>query len=1017
MIKPAASSPANRVRVAVRCRPPFEEEGQGATAVRIMRPPSTGGPVTSLPRTLQIDISSEKCREFSFDAVFGAEATNNDVYDVVAGPIVDGVMKGVNGTVMAYGQTGSGKTHSLGILTRVAGESGIIPRSLSHIFGYISAAQASSISGENTSSSVPTFTVTMSFLQIYLDTVQDLLAPNGIAPQMHGLVHVQSGTTAAAASAIGGGVPSTPAGNSSQQDASFLLNVSSTGPSSRGFGSAARGRGGNGGSVNSSDEVPGAFSAINNTPNSGHLSAQINGLHVREDPARGFYVENLSEFQVSSFAQAIMLLNCGLENRILGQTRMNATSSRSHTALIVRVEAREPLLANGKSDANNGGFVTRRSQLMLCDLAGSERVRRTSSRGARLEEARAINVSLHTLGQVITALSVVSQQQQHHLAGGGGGVAPPKVHVPWRDSKLTRLLYGNLGGSSNTFLLATIGPSVINTNETLSTLLFASRCMRVSSTPVATLTHTQLDYADLAARLQARLSGLDAQHAVEVSSLQSRFESQIQTLRARLDEAASAKASALSAAADAQAALKNAGTCTTSVANFRTAVSSPGMIDNVNVSLFSDGGTGGVFGDSASTSCAESLYTMLCSLHDASIEAMINNSKRTAKHRSAWARAIGKAHSEENDLESARASGKAPLPVDQLAMVKQLANSADDQLDVPLPAPYESPFGAKYTSPATVMQSVNSRHNFGSSETEEMSFPTEIQQHPLFSSFDSPSMLQSYCTSLATACSLNIKRLDDHFLAKDQRFDEVKKHLAAAETALRVRDEDVQSQRYVLKYLVDATSSLRKQLNESRSAGGRGDSATKSNSDGTYTNASSSSSVFDDENSFGERSGASASALLLDLSAEGIGVNIIPTTSDSSMISSGSNNGAGAMNLSSISSQLKTNSLPPRPPLPSSAPGRPPRPPPTASTLPLISSTSNSSSDDDDVVGGDRIERIVSHRLVEERGVMTLLLKVHWEGSTSADDEWFPRADLIIDFPEAVEDYERLMKQSHGKLS
>ena len=79
-------APANRVRVAVRCRPPFEEEGQGATAVRIVRPPPTGS-VISLPRTLQIDISSEKCREFSFDAVFGAEASNNEVYDVVAGPI------------------------------------------------------------------------------------------------------------------------------------------------------------------------------------------------------------------------------------------------------------------------------------------------------------------------------------------------------------------------------------------------------------------------------------------------------------------------------------------------------------------------------------------------------------------------------------------------------------------------------------------------------------------------------------------------------------------------------------------------------------------------------------------------------------------------------------------------------------------------------------------------------------------------------------------------------------------
>ena len=86
-----------------------------------------------------------------------------------------------------------------------------------------------------------------------------------------------------------------------------------------------------------------------------------------------------------------------------------------------------------------------------CDLAGSERVRRTSSKGTRLEEARAINASLHTLGQVIAALSVVSMAPP-----GGGG--KPLPHVPWRDSKLTRLLFGNLGGAANTYLLATVGP-------------------------------------------------------------------------------------------------------------------------------------------------------------------------------------------------------------------------------------------------------------------------------------------------------------------------------------------------------------------------------------------------------------------------------------------------------------------------------------------------------------------------------------------------------------------------------
>lgn len=152
---------ANRVKVAVRCRPPFEEEGS-ESAVQIV--PSAKP--DALPSTMHLDVG-DKRREFNFDVVFGPETGNSAVYDVVAGPVVDGVMKGVNGTVMAYGQTGSGKTHSLGILTRVSGESGIIPRALSHIFGYIAQANAANAAGTAAGADKgTTYGVTCSFLQV-----------------------------------------------------------------------------------------------------------------------------------------------------------------------------------------------------------------------------------------------------------------------------------------------------------------------------------------------------------------------------------------------------------------------------------------------------------------------------------------------------------------------------------------------------------------------------------------------------------------------------------------------------------------------------------------------------------------------------------------------------------------------------------------------------------------------------------------------------------------------------------
>lgn len=145
---------------------------------------------------------------------------------------------------------------------------------------------------------------------------------------------------------------------------------------------------------------------------------------------------------------------------------MNSTSSRSHTVLTIAIEQRGDLAASD-DNPENGSLLRRRahgsarilySKLLMVDLAGSERVRKTISKGTRLDEAKSINTSLSALGNVIAALAESNT-----------------AHVPYRDSKLTRILNDSLGGTASTSLIATVGPSPSNYNETLSTLQFASR--------------------------------------------------------------------------------------------------------------------------------------------------------------------------------------------------------------------------------------------------------------------------------------------------------------------------------------------------------------------------------------------------------------------------------------------------------------------------------------------------------------------------------------------------------------
>eukprot|EP01028_Stygiella_incarcerata_P011838 TRINITY_DN69214_c0_g1_i1.p1 TRINITY_DN69214_c0_g1~~TRINITY_DN69214_c0_g1_i1.p1 ORF type:complete len:797 (+),score=190.93 TRINITY_DN69214_c0_g1_i1:421-2811(+) len=317
-------------------------------------------------------IPSSEAREFEFDTAFGPESTQEDVYRTIAEPLVDGFLAGYNGTLFAYGQTGTGKTFTMGILDRVSMKTGgLVPSSLRHVFGSLQ------------ESTQRNFKVTMNFLQIYMENIQDLLNPSSGRPVV-----------------------------------------------------------------------------------------------LREKPGHGFYAEGHEEVEVFCIEDAVELINNGLENRVMAPTLMNATSSRSHTVITITL----------KKEVSPAKTIV--SRFRLVDLAGSERVRKTKSSGARLEEAKSINQSLSCLGNVIGALT-----------------NPDAVHIPYRDSKLTRLCQDSLGGNSNTFLLATVGPSPNSFQETLSTLLFAQRCMQVKSYAVV---NAEINFQELCLHYEAEIEQLKA---------------------------------------------------------------------------------------------------------------------------------------------------------------------------------------------------------------------------------------------------------------------------------------------------------------------------------------------------------------------------------------------------------------------------------------------------------------------------------------------------------------------------
>ncbi|KAE9357798.1 hypothetical protein PR003_g1605 [Phytophthora rubi] len=250
---------------------------------------------------------------------------------------------------------------------------------------------------------------------------------------------------------------------------------------------------------------------------SGNGKKNKGGLEIKEHSVLGIYVKDLQERVVETREEIVELMTLGAQSRTVGYTQMNAESSRSHSIFTIKIHQKDA------DDETKSVFA----KINLVDLAGSERAASTGAQGDRLREGANINKSLSALGNVINALVEASR-------------ASKKVFIPYRNSKLTRVLQESLGGNSLCSMLATLSPANINFPETLSTLKYASRAKSIKVNAKKNEASSQISQLNeeiaalkqkLVEQMEATL-GLDPKEKDEIVK---RYEKQIQEMdRVRL---------------------------------------------------------------------------------------------------------------------------------------------------------------------------------------------------------------------------------------------------------------------------------------------------------------------------------------------------------------------------------------------------------------------------------------------------------------------------------------------------
>lgn len=311
--------------------------------------PPEDNPVQKFSRSVVPQGKRVKDQTFAFDRIFDENSTQSEVYEATTRNLLDSVLDGYNATVFAYGATGCGKTHTI---TGTAQQPGIIFLTMQELFERIGDIKEEKVTE-----------VSLSYLEIYNETIRDLLVPGG-----------------------------------SKQ-----------------------------------------------------------GLMLREDANQAVSVAGLSSHHPQNVEEVMDMIVRGNEYRTMSPTDANATSSRSHAVLQINVAQKD-------RNANVNEPHTM-ATLSIIDLAGSERASATKNRGERLIEGANINKSLLALGSCINALCDPRKRN----------------HVPYRNSKLTRLLKFSLGGNCRTVMIVCVSPSSQHFDETQNTLRYANRAKNIQT--------------------------------------------------------------------------------------------------------------------------------------------------------------------------------------------------------------------------------------------------------------------------------------------------------------------------------------------------------------------------------------------------------------------------------------------------------------------------------------------------------------------------------------------------------